>query len=73
VFFRGRRIQGRLSISKILGLDNLNNFSRLQAIEVVHSCPRPGPGVIWGRENTGLVCELEKVGSWDVDKGYVCL
>ena len=38
-------------------MDSLNDFSRLEPIGVVHSCPVPGPGVIWSRKNIGLVCE----------------
>ena len=40
-----------------LGLDSLNDFSRLWAVGVVPSCLVPCPGVIWGRRHIGWVCE----------------
>lgn len=40
-----------------LGLDGLNDVGRLWAIEVVFSYLVPGPGVIYIRVDTGLVCE----------------
>lgn len=46
--------EGRLSSGTALGLDGLNDFSGLQIWGVVPTCPVPGPGVIWGRENIVL-------------------
>lgn len=42
-----------------LGLDSVNNFGRLQAIVMVPICLVPGPGLIQGRGNNGLVCEFD--------------
>lgn len=49
---------GQASLSKFR-IGQLNNFSRLWAIVAVSSCPIPGPGVIQGRGNTGLLCESQ--------------
>lgn len=63
----------RLNISTASGWDGLNNFSRPQGTGVVRGFPLAGPRVIWDRENIGLVCKLEKPGSWDVGSGYICI
>lgn len=43
VVFVGRNLQHRVSSWSGIGLDSLNNFSRLWAIGVAPSCPVPGP------------------------------
>lgn len=42
-----------------LGLATLNNSSRLWGIRAVLSSLEPGPGLVQGRGNTGLVCESQ--------------
>lgn len=46
--------QGRINS---LGLTSLNNTSELQDTVVVFHWLVPGPAMIWGRENHGLICE----------------
>ena len=58
--------KARQSRVNSLGLASLNNPGRLWAIGVVSCCLLPGPGMIWARGNTDLVCELDRVGSWGI-------
>ena len=46
--------QGRVNS---LELASLNNSSELWGTGAVPSCPVPGPGLIYGRGNIGLLCE----------------
>ena len=46
-----------LDLSAMGPAPGLNNSCRLQALGVVSSCLVLGPGMIEGRENTGLVCD----------------
>lgn len=65
VFSTGKKACGRSSSGTASELNGLSNFSGLLAVGAVPSCPAPGPGVTWGRVNTGLVCQLGKGGSWE--------
>lgn len=52
----------------------MNNFDGLWAVAVVPSCSVPGPRVIQGRRNIGLVCEsLRKEMFGGVGSGLVGL
>lgn len=51
-----------------LGLDHLDNFGGLWDIGSVSSCLLSDPEVLWGRENIGLVCVLDKGGG--LGKGF---
>lgn len=40
-----------------LELANVKNSLGLWAVGTVSSCPVPGPGMVYGKENIGLICE----------------
>lgn len=69
VFSMGKEAWGRSNSGTASELNGLNNFSALLAVGTVPSCPASGPGVTWGRVNTGLVCQLGKRGSSECELG----
>lgn len=55
--FQWEEMREARQVGASLGLDGLNDVGRLWAIEVVFSYLVPGPGVIYVRVDSGLVCE----------------
>ena len=47
-----------------LGLDGVNNFSRLWVTGVIPSCLVSGPGVIQGRENIAWYVKVNRLDGW---------